>query len=142
MFKFLKNLFKRNNRDIINHLTKLNNFKISERLKYNNFVFKFNDYGYVYEIKLEDALCELEIFERSKNYSTSIIEDEDWYNYISGSWDDELINTINSIHRRFLRDKQKEEYEKLSKEEKAKVHFNKKFQEADEQLKRVMFRQF
>lgn len=131
MFKFLKNLFKSNHSKILDHVDKLKRFKNSETYKLNNFVFEFNDYGYVYEIKLEDALCELEIFERSKNYSTSIFEDEYWYNYISGNWDDELIRTINSIHNKILKDKQEKEYEKLSEHEKAKTHFNKKFQEAD-----------
>lgn len=132
MFKFLKNLLKSNHPKILDHVDKLDYFKNAETYKHNDFVFKFNDYGHVYEIKLEDNLCVLEIFERSENYSTSIFENEDWYNYISGSWDDELIKTINEIHNKILRDKQEKEYNNLSELSKAKIHFNKKFERVDE----------
>lgn len=133
MFKFLKNLFKYNHSKILDHVDKLDCFKNAETYKHNDFVFKFNDYGYVYEIKLEDDLCILEIFERSKEYSTSIFEyDNDWYNYISGSWDDELIKTINEIHNKILRDAAEKDYNNLSEKEKAKSHFNKKFEKVDE----------
>lgn len=94
MFKFLKNLFKSNDPEIIKHLYKLKNFDLTR----NNFRFRHDEYGRFVAIDLVDDKFALNIlkldYEFGHHYSK--------FTYQSGVWDKHLIETIDEIHKEWL----------------------------------------
>ena len=120
MFKFMKNLFKINpvQKAIIelNELEEPNNLFLFEP-----FYFKFDEYGKCCKVELIESGYVAKIYGREYKYN------HEEYFYLNGSWDDEFVRTVNILIKQQNQRKEREEFQKKTKDEQSVIYFNNKF---------------